>query len=219
VLLYDTDIDLIYSTAGNGSYSLGVDFSRNISSDLAIHGEYAQYNSFTRQLVDREGNTSQQKFNARSYLLGLRHKTRQDTTFILEYYRNGKEYSSNEMRGYYSYSNKAYNIWQTSGNRASIKRALNLNRSSYGQMNPMEDYFYLRVSKKDPFNIVYFTPALTGICGINDRSFTISPELNYNPATNLKFRFKLVFNIGPRFSEFGERPADFRTEIRARYYF
>jgi hypothetical protein len=49
----------------------------------------------------------------------------------------------------------------------------------------MKDYLYLRISQKEPFNILYFTPAITSIVNVNDKSLSISPELLYTGITNL----------------------------------
>jgi hypothetical protein len=52
----------------------------------------------------------------------------------------------------------------------------------------MKDYLYLRISQKEPFNILYFTPAITGMMNLNDKSVSISPELLYTGITNLELR-------------------------------
>ncbi len=74
-------------------------------------------------------------------------------------------------------------------------------------------------SQKEPFDILYFTPALTTILNLNDRSFTLSPELAYTGITNLDLRLKASFINGPTDSEFGEKPFDFKLELRVGYYF
>ncbi len=83
----------------------------------------------------------------------------------------------------------------------------------------MKDYLYARVSQKEPFNILYFTPSLTGIFNVNDKSFSLSPELLYTGITNLELRFKTSFLIGENDSEYGEKQNDYRAEFRVRYYF
>ena len=83
----------------------------------------------------------------------------------------------------------------------------------------MNDYLYLRVTQKDPFNILYFTPALTGIMSLDDGSFSLAPELTYTGITNLEVRLKATANVGQNESEYGEKPSDYRLELRARYYF
>jgi hypothetical protein len=54
----------------------------------------------------------------------------------------------------------------------------------------MQDHFYLRLSQKELFDILYFTPALTGIYNLGDHSFSLSPELVYTGITNLEMRLK-----------------------------
>ena len=83
----------------------------------------------------------------------------------------------------------------------------------------MQDYLYLRLSQKEPFNILYFTPALTGIMNLNDRSFSLTPELAYTGITNLELRLRMGFLAGARHTEFGEKQNDYRVELRIGYYF
>ena len=114
---------------------------------------------------------------------------------------------------------KAYSDFLSSGNDALLIKALNLTQGNYGRVNPMMDYLYLRISQKDPINILYFTPAVTGIVNINDRSFSLSPELLYTAITNVELRLKAAFISGERKSEYGAKQNDYRIECRARYYF
>ena len=83
----------------------------------------------------------------------------------------------------------------------------------------MQDYLYFRISQKEPFDILYFTPALTGVINLEDKSFSISPELLYTRFTNWEFRLKGTYLSGARWSEYGEKPNDYRVEFRVRYYF
>jgi len=90
---------------------------------------------------------------------------------------------------------------------------------SYGRPNPMRDYLYLRASRKEPFDILYFTPAVTWIYNLDDRSFSLSPELLYSGVNNLELRLKATALVGDRLSEFGEKQNDYKLELRVRYYF
>ena len=83
----------------------------------------------------------------------------------------------------------------------------------------MRDYLYLRASKKEPFDMLYFTPSLTGIFNINDKSLSIGPELLYTGIKNLELRLKTTFLVGDSYTEFGEKQNDYRAELRLRYYF
>ena len=86
-------------------------------------------------------------------------------------------------------------------------------------MTPETNYLYLRISQKEPFDILYFTPALTMIANMDDKSFSLTPEFLYTGITNLELRFRTAFITGSRGSEFGEKPNDYRVDFRVRYYF
>jgi hypothetical protein len=164
------------------------------------------------------GAVAQQAGPATSYLLGLRYLTERETTWIVEYYRNGGGYTEGEMRDYFAFSQGAYDQYLATGNNAALGRAGNL-QSSYGRPNPMQRYLYVRASQKEPFDILYFTPALTAIVNLEDRSYSITPELSYTGITNLDLRLRFFSLQGGRQTEFGEKLNDWRVELRARYYF
>lgn len=96
---------------------------------------------------------------------------------------------------------------------------MNLAQGNYSRNTPMTDYLYLRISQKEPFDILYFTPAITGIMNLQDQSCSITPEVVYTGITNLELRLKAFLLIGKENSEFCEKPNDYRIELRARYYF
>jgi hypothetical protein len=219
LLLYDTDIDFMALTGGSKSTRYGFDFSRNIVTNFEVHGEFAWINDFTANVIDSSGNMFQKTYDAKSYLLGLRYLTEIDTTYILEYYYNGTGLTDDEMKDYFSFVNTGYNSFLSSGDTTLLNRASSLTEGNYGKMNPMRDYLYLRISQKEPFDILYFTPAITGIVNTDDRSFSVSPELLYTRITNLEMRLKLMVLVGNRLTEFGEKQNDYRVELRARYYF
>ena len=76
-----------------------------------------------------------------------------------------------------------------------------------------------RISQREPFEILYFTPSLIGIMNVGDRSASLTGDLSYSGITNLELRLRAGFNIGARLTEFGEKQADARAELRARYFF
>jgi hypothetical protein len=218
-LLYDTDIDLIGLIGGSKTNRFGIDFSRNITTNFEVHGEFAFINNQTKKVIDSQGKISESKFDAKSYLLGIRYLTASDTTFILEYYRNGTGFSRLEIKDYFAFIDKGYDLFLTTRNDSLLKKATSVTEGNYGRSNPMKDYLYLRISQKEPFNILYFTPAITSIMNLNDKSVSISPELAYTGITNLELRLKGMALVGKEGSEYGEKPNDFRIELRMRYYF
>jgi hypothetical protein len=143
--------------------------------------------------------------------------TEQDTTWIVEYYRNGGGYSSNEMETYFQQAEQAWAAWQTSASATSLQQ---LGQSqSYTRPAAMRDYLYTRVSQKEPFDILYFTPAVTAIANLHDGSFSLAPELLYTGITNLELRLKGTALVGSGRSEYGEKVNDARVELRMRWYF
>lgn len=219
LLLYDTDIDFMVLAGGSKASRFAFDFSRNITSNFEIHGEFLFINNFEKKFINIAGDTFIKEYDAKSYLFGIRYLTELDTTFIVEYYHNGIGFTEGEMEDYFSFINAAYDTYIASGNDSDLRRALTLTDSNYGRINPMRDYLYARVSQKEPFDILYFTPSLTGIFNVNDKSFSLSPEFLYTGITNLELRFKTSFLYGERRSEYGEKLNDYRAEFRARYYF
>jgi hypothetical protein len=218
-LLYDTDIDLMFLAGGSKTPRYGLDFSRNIGTNLEVHGEFALIQDFKKTLIDADGNISQRTFDAVNYVLGARYLSTLNTTFIFEYYSQGTGFSSGEMSDYFSFIDKGYDAFLTTGDTRDLARAVTVTRGNYGAFTPEKHYLYLRVSQQEPFDILYFTPALTWIYNLSDRSFTITPELLYSPITNLELRLRTGFLVGATDSEFGEKQNDYRIELRARYYF
>jgi hypothetical protein len=218
-LFYDTDIDLIVFTGGSKTTRFGVDFSRNITTNLEIHGEYAYIRDYQKNFIDSDGKSYRNEYDAQSYLVGIRYLTSIDTTYIIEYYHNGTGFTEAEMKNYYSFINRGYQSYLSTGSDSLLQRAANLTENNYGRINPMRNYLYLRVSQKEPFDILYFTPAITSIWNVDTSSCSLSPEVVYTRFTNLELRLKAIFLIGGKDTEFGEKQNDYRLEFRAGYYF
>ena len=218
-LLYDTDIDFMFLTGGSKPARYGLDFSRNITTNLEVHGEFSLITNYTKNYIDQNGTMFQTNYSAMSVLLGLRYLTSRDTTYLLEYYHNGQGYSSQEMDDFFSFVDKGYSSYTSSGNSSLLNRAINLSQGAYGKMTSETNYLYLRISQKEPFDILYFTPAITLIGNIDDQSFSITPEFVYTGFTNLELRFRTAFISGPKGTEFGEKQNDYRVDFRIRYYF
>jgi hypothetical protein len=215
-LLYnDTDIDFMVLGQGARAARYGMDFSRNITPSFEVHGEWARILGQTRLLIGENGQPGRETGNTTSYLVGLRYLTESDTTWIAEYYHNGGGYSEAEMDRFYAWVDRAAG----SGSDALVRQARDMAAGSYAQPNPMRDYAYLRISQKDPFDQLYWTPAVTIIANTADRSYSIAPEIAYAGIANLEVRLRAMFLRGDRSTDFGERQYDWRLELRARYYF
>jgi hypothetical protein len=217
LLLYDTDIDLLLMGRGSRSASYGLDVSRNLTTNFELHGELAWVVDAPQQVLLPSGQAVLKRSNATSWLLGLRYLTEQDTTYILEYYRNGNGYSQDQLQSFYNAVDTGYAQWQQTGNASQLQRLGQL--QSYSRIAPMTDYLYARVSQKEPADILYLTPALTAIANLRDGSLSLAPELLYTGITNLELRLKGTVTVGANQTEFAEKQNDARFELRLRYYF
>ena len=216
-LLYDTDIDLIMMGRGSRNASYGLDFSRNLTTNFELHGELAWMVNTSRPVINSSGQQSLISGDTICWLLGLRYLTEQDTTYIAEYYRNGNGYYTNEMDAYFQQVERAWATWQQNGTATQLQRLGQA--QSYTRISPMRDYLYARISQKEPFDILYFTPAVTTIANLQDKSLSVTPELLYTGITNLELRLKGTAVVGSPRSEYGEKQNDARIELRIRYYF
>ena len=219
LLYYDTDIDFAFLSNGSRSGRYGFDFSRNLATNLEIHGEWAHIEDTQRSVVTASGTTTVVREDAQSYLLGLRYLSAQDTTYILEYYRNGPGLTEDEMQSFVQFVDNAYAQYLVTGNDAVLSRARSVAQGGYGRPNPGQKYLYLRVTQKEPFDILYFTPALTVIANASDWSTSITPELLYTGFKDIELRLRGIFLTGGPGTEFGERQNTSRIEFRARLYF
>ena len=219
LLYYDTDIDFAFLSNGSRSRRYGFDFSRNLATNLEIHGEWAHIEDTQRSVATASGSTTVVRDDAQSYLLGLRYLSARDTTTILEYYRNGPGLTETEMQNFVQFVDNAYAQYLATGDDTLLRRARSVAPGGYGRPNPGRDYVYLRVTQKEPFDILYFTPALTVIANANDWSTSITPELLYTGYNNVELRLRAFFLNGGAGTEFGERQISKRIEFQARLYF
>jgi hypothetical protein len=218
-LLYDTDIDIMFLKGNSRPSRAGIDFSRNITSNFEVHGEFAYIDDATKKTIDSAGKPSRNTCDAKSYLFGLRYLTQWDTTFIGEYYRNGTGFTKEETEEFFKLVDNGYNKYISSADDSLLVRARSLTEGNYGRTNPMKDYIYVRITQKDPFDMLYVTPSITWIYNIDDKSFSLSPEILYSGITNLEVRLKGGMITGRKSTEFGEKQNDCRIELRLRYYF
>jgi len=219
LLLYDTDIDLMVLTGSSRTTRYGFDFSKNLTTNLEIHGEFAVVNNLDKMAINASGQGFRTQSDALSQLIGLRYLSERETTYILEYYHNGAGYSRSQIKDFISFVDRSYQTFQTTGDDSGLVRASALLDGPYGQPNVGRHYLYFRASQKEAFDILYFTPAVTSIMNLTDGSLTVIPELAYSPMTNLELRFRTPVLLGKDGTEYGEKQNDYRIELRLRYHF
>jgi hypothetical protein len=212
-LVYDTDIDLIWAAQGSRGPRVGIDFSRNLGSNLEIHGEWAHIADAPRVVLTPSNTLQTQTRSYNSALIGLRYLTERDTTVIFELYRNGGGYTTDELQAFYDL------VRASPPNPALSALAGRAAVQGYIVPNAGQRYAYLRVSQKEPFDILDFTPAVALIANTSDHSWSLIPELLYTGVKNLELRLRLALNRGDAGTEFGEKAVQSRLELRARLYF
>jgi hypothetical protein len=218
-LCFDTDLDVMVFTGSSRTTRVGVDFAKNLLTNLEIHGEWAWFTDIETSVITARGERSLRTEDVMSALVGLRYLTPQDTTFILEYYYNGTGFTQQEVQAFFTFVDASYAAFVRTGNASGLQQASTLAEGAYGRPNPMQHYLYFRASQKEPLDILYFTPALTAIVNMVDHSFVLIPELLYSPRTNLELRLRGSVFVGGQDTEYGEKPNDYRVELRVRYYF
>jgi hypothetical protein len=210
LLLYDTDIDIIALSDGSRTASYGLTASRNLTTNLEIHGELALVTDFERKVVDVDGTVAVEEDDAWSYLIGLRYLAPTDTTFIVEYFHNGKGYSGKESGRFFDFVNGEDDA-RLAASRPSI--------TGYQRPHFMQNYLYLKASQKEPFGWLYVAPSLFTIVNLDDGSFSLTPEVTYTKFDNLELRFRLSYLDGSDGSEYGEKASNWLAELRVRYFF
>jgi hypothetical protein len=214
-LLYrDTDIDFLWLGEGSRSARFGFDVSRNFGSNLEVHAEWARIRDFEQPVLTAGGTLQLSPPRAAtSYLLGARYLTESDTTWIVEYYRNGTGYSEEQASAFYQAAHAGANLGALSPVVRSAAQA------GYARPNLMQRYLYVRASQKEPFDILYFTPSATTIVNLDDGSYSLIGELLYTGFRDFEVRLRAAFNVGARLTEFGEKPVSERLELRLRWHF
>lgn len=215
----DTDLDLMFLFGKEINDRFGFSFSKNISVNFEIHGETAIVLDYVKYLTDEQGNGAEKKYDAKDFLLGIRYLTARDTTYILEYYKNGQGYTKDEIKDYFSLIQAGYDDYISNQNMEKLAISREYGRQFYNKQTVMRDYLYLKASQKEPFDILYFTPSLTCIYNINDKSASIASQMTYTPITNLELDFKAIFLFGKDYTEYGEKINDYKILASVKYYF
>ncbi len=213
-LLYaDTDIDLLLFAGDSRQTRLGIDFSKNLATNFEIHGELAYIPNLNTIELAEDNSVSNSEQDALSLLLGLRYLSQSDITTIVEYYYNGGGYSTEEMEQFYDFAALG------EANEALLAKARQLSFQGYGRPQPGQNYLYAKISRKEPFSLLYTTIGLITMLNVDDQSFVVTPELIYTRITNLEMLLRFSLFSGGENTEYGEKLADNKLELRLRYFF
>jgi hypothetical protein len=218
LLLWDTDVDLLFSAGGSRATRFGVDFSRNLQANFEVHGELAWLSAASRFSLGEGGELVARSDDVVSALAGLRYLTSRQLTLIAEYYRNGTGIGGGEVGSFVRLVEEGYEEYTSGGGADALDRARAF-QPDFAGPNPMRDYLFLRASQKEPFGILYWTPAVSLILNLGDRSFFLAPEIQHRPSANLVLRLRAAFLVGDEGTQYGEKASDYRLEARLRLFF
>lgn len=219
-LLYrDIDIDFMFLSNGSRSARVGMDFSKNLAPNFEIHGEFAYFNDAIHPtLTDGCKKGTPRVEDEVSYLIGTRYRNSNDITLIWEYYYNGLGNDRKEQEQFYRCVHRA---WE-SGDQDLIDGlpvGKDLDKGPFSRPNPMRQYMNFRVWWEEPRNLLYLTPGLQVLYNLEDKSFSVSPDISYTGYENLELRLRGTVPVGDSLTEWGEKPNKYKIELRARYYF
>ncbi len=179
-LINTTDIDLYFVKWMEAKETnWGVDFASNITNNFEIHGEYAMFETIEN--------------NSHKALLGLRYLTEGDVTWILEGFRDSSGLSKDELTELYKTIEN--------GTSAQVKTALPQVQQS---RTLSRHYAYLKISIKEPFNWLYFTPSASWLVNMEDSSYTGTIQLAYSPSGNWTFQTSFQQTDGAAYTQWGE---------------
>jgi hypothetical protein len=217
LLLYDTDIDVMALSGGSRPARFGLDFSRNLRPNIELHGEWTQVRATPTSIVGPTGTILTVHRPSTNVVIGVRYLSATNTTAIVDYFHNGGGYSLSEMETFFSLVERAFD--PTAADewlQAAVRRA---SEAGYGRINPMRNYVYGRVNQPDAFGVLYLTLGASAIVNADDGSHLLLPEVQYKPTENLELRWLTNIQRGASYTEFGEKQADVRLELRVRYHF
>jgi hypothetical protein len=218
LLLYDTDLDVMFLTGGSRPDRFGFDASRNLSSNVEVHAEWTHIPNSLLSVLSGSGALVPRTQPATDFVLGLRYLTKQNTTYIIDYFRHGSGYARSEIDAYFELIERGYES-SASGDGRLLAAARAAADTGYGRMTPQRNYVYGRVNQPDALGILYLTLGGSAIVNADDGSHSLMPEVQYRPTENLELRWLANIQRGASRTEFGEKMADLRLEVRVRYYF
>jgi len=215
MLILNTDIDIYFLTDSRNNLKTGLDFSRNLTSNLEIHGEWAYIKDHNTTVFSDETNMINYSHPANNIVTGIRYLDSLNTTFILEYLHVGSGYSQREINEYWN----AVNFADTSSDPQRIQSVLQAYSRYYNSQFINTDYVFIKASHPDPFNFVYFTPSIYMIVNTLDHSKMTGFEMTYSRSRNLLFTGRYIVFSGNNKSEYGSKPVQHRIEFRTKWSF
>ncbi len=215
LLMGNTDIDLYFMGGSGGNHKTGFDFSRNISSNWEIHGEFAHEFDSPDYSINNKTVFENNNGSVNKWLLGTRYLDLNEITYILEYIHNDAGFSTSEMNQFYYSADQSL----LNNNTVLIKTMAGNYNQYLNKQFFMKNYIYFKMSKPELFNELYINGSISSIYNIADESSMASFELNYTGKSNQIYTIKYNINTGSSASEFGQKLSSDKLELRFKRFF
>ncbi|MBN1759268.1 MAG: hypothetical protein JW863_13160 [Chitinispirillaceae bacterium] len=212
-LLFDTDLDVYGLACSDGTWSAGLDVSRNLLSNIEFHADFLHTSESVQRVFDSDSTSMKSTFSSWEALAGLRFLTPFSTTIILEYLHRSSGYRAVEMQAYHSAL--AFLVEQEK-NDPVRKAVLRTSSEHYSGQFIMRNYLYMKLSQPDFLGIVYFSPSVYCLFNLDDFGCITGVELPYARFEHVSLLLRYVAFAGKADSEYGMKPYNHRGEIRIR---
>ncbi len=187
-----TDIDFyLVRWTEEAKTDWGLDFSSNISANFEIHGEISFFDP-----------------DEQMTLLGLRYLTKNEITLIMEVYRDSSGLTKSE----------SIQLYETIGNLDAFE-AKQYWAKIQQKKTLSQNYGYLKISLKEPFNWLYFTSSFSWLGNLDDGSSNNTVQFAYSPSDNWSFLLNLQHLQGNQYTQYGEGIINDKLELSAGYSF
>lgn len=215
LLVGDTDIDLNLMLGTAGNHKIGVDFSRNLSSNHEIHAEIAHELEGRGAGIAPDGRSAPETSAGTNVLLGTRYLDRRDITYILEYLRHGNGLRQSEMESFF----QATDLALAKADQKGIRQAAQTFTQFLARQFPMREYLYVKASKPELWGDLYLNGAFFAIFNATDKSCSTTAEWNYTRMTNKILTLRVSRSWGNPNSEFGQKMSSDKIECRYQVFF
>lgn len=211
-LFYNTDIDFYLLLNNMETNKAGIDFSKNIRSNLEMHFEFSRNFKNIKYFMNNGGVIELAESPGNDFLLGTRYLTNNEITIIFEYLHNSSGFTKEESNNFY----EAIDAALISGKAIPYYKQ---NLSYLNRQFISKDYLYLKFSKPQPYDILYFTPSLYSVINLSDGSQSTTLYLSYTGITNLETILKYSLFTGAADTQFGAKIISDKLELQLKYYF
>jgi hypothetical protein len=205
-----------FLAGGSRSARWGFTFAHAFTSSLDLYGEWARISAQSFRYASPAGAIVNRREAVTSFVAGAQYRVPGMPTVVVELYHNGTGFSPSEFRDFAALADAAAGAGPDS---IEMRRAQSLQAGGFGRGQPMRNYLYVRLGSTTSVGPVGLLPSIRTTINLDDASYSITPELLYNPRGGWGWRARLNFVGGGAGSEYGEKRYSTRAELRLHLHF